>query len=454
MRIGVDGYNLAMPNGTGIATYATELVDSLQALGHEVDGIFGLEVPSDVSLRQAAFFDRYRRPPNLPTPPVKTRSALARRAKRVRRAWRSAVRHARAFGPHRALEIPLNDHIATAPEGRAAIPPFERLFSASRVFDDAMFAFARTGRFAIIRLPDPPEVMHWTYPLPIRMTGSRNVYTLHDLVPLKLPYATLDNKDLYGRLIAGCLDHAAQICTVSESSRRDIVERYGINPARVTNTYQIASAGGERLGGDEAEDARSIKSIFGLDRRGYFLYFGAIEPKKNVGRLLEAYLSLQSSTPLVLVGARAWQSEAELQLMPGEGASGAAGTFHGPCGQRVVRLDYLPRSLLAKLIRSAKAVVFPSLYEGFGLPVLEAMQLGTPVITSITSSLPEIAGDAGLLVDPYDVGALQAAMKRVDQEPELCRSMSARGLEQAKLFSRERYQERLTELYRVAMAPR
>ena len=155
-----------------------------------------------------------------------------------------------------------------------------------------------------------------------------------------------------------------------------------------------------------------------------------------------------------MVGARAWQSEGELQLMPGDGAGGAAGTFGGPKGQTIMRLDYLPRELLAKLIRGARAVVFPSLYEGFGLPVLEAMQLGTPVITSTTSSLPEVAGDAGLLVDPYDVGALVEAMRRLDADEALGRAMSARGLEQAKLFSRGRYQERLTELYSAAMTPR
>lgn len=443
MRIGVDGYNLAMPHGTGIATYATELVSALQGLGHQVDGVFGLPVPADLSLRQAAFFDHYRRPSEPP-----------RKVKRWRRPWHLTRNYVRAFVPNPIREVPIDGSVATADEGTAAIPPFDRVVSAARLFEDALFAFARTGRFTTVRMPTPPAVMHWTYPLPIRLAGARNVYTLHDLVPLKLPYTTLDDKNLYGRLIAGCLSHADQICTVSESSKGDIVDRYGIDAARVTNTYQAVAPAHEVSAGDPAEDARTIESIFGLDRRGYFLFFGAIEPKKNVGRLIEAYLMLRSPTPLVIVGARAWQSEAELQLMPGEGASGAAGTFHGPRGQTIIRLDYLSRLLLAKLIRGAKSVVFPSLYEGFGLPVLEAMKLGTPVITSTTSSLPEVAGSAGLLVDPYDVNALVNAMRRLDEDEALGATMSARGLDQAKRFSRERYQERLTELYRAAMAPR
>jgi glycosyltransferase involved in cell wall biosynthesis len=441
VRIGVDGFNLAMPHGTGIATYATELVGALHGLGHEVDGVFGLEVPADPTLRQTAFFDCYRRPAEPP-----------RKVPRWRRPWHRARTYLRAFGPHPARAVPLGDGVATAGDGTAAIPPFDRLFSAARLFDDAAFAFARTGRFTTVRLPDPPEVMHWTYPLPISLANARNIYTLHDLVPLKLPYTTLDDKTVYGRLIAGCLRHADQICTVSEASKRDIVDRYAVDPARITNTYQAAPPAA--VGDDPAEDARAVESIFGLERRGYFLFFGAIEPKKNVGRLIEAYLTLRSATPLVIVGARAWQSEAELQLMPGDGASGAAGTFHGPRGQKITRLDYLSRPLLAKLVRGAKAVVFPSLYEGFGLPVLEAMQLGTPVITSTTSSLPEVAGDAGLLVDPYDVDALVAALRRLDGDEALGAAMGARGLAQAALFSRARYQERLTDLYRAAMAPR
>ena len=448
MRVGVDGYNLAMSHGTGIATYATELVDTLHGLGHEVDGVFGIEVPADEALRQTAFFDRYRRPPE------PSRSAPPRKVKRWRRPWRYARTQLRALGPHPVRLVPLDGSVATGDDGTAAIPPFDRLATAARLFEDAAIAFARTGRFTTVRLPDPPAVMHWTYPLPVRVAGSRNIYTLHDLVPLKLPYTTLDDKAFYGRLIAGCLRHADQICTVSEASRRDIVDRYGIDAERVTNTYQAAPLRREVAAGDAAEDARAVEGIFGLERRGYFLFFGAIEPKKNVGRLIEAYLTLRSATPLVIVGARAWQSEAELQLMPGAGASGAAGTFQGPRGQTIIRLDYLSRALLAKLVRGAKAVVFPSLYEGFGLPVLEAMQLGTPVITSDTSSLPEVAGDAGLLVDPYDVAALVEAMRRLDEDQALGVAMSARGLEQARLFSRERYGERLTQLYRAAMASR
>ncbi|WP_302480205.1 glycosyltransferase family 4 protein [Sphingomonas bacterium] len=425
-------------------------METLHTLGHEVDGIFGINVPANKSLRQATFFHYYQRLPDLPL--LKARSVRsASRTKRVVRAWRNGRDYLRAFVAHRSREVPRDSDVLTN-DGVNVIPAFDRIFTTDRLFDDAMFVFARTGRFSTFRVPNPPEIMHWTYPVPVKLAGSRNIYTLHDLVPLKLPYTTLDDKTLYGSLISGCLKHAAQICTVSEASKCDIIDRYDVDATKVTNTYQTATVAQRLLDKNVDQNAQDIESIFGLERRGYFLFFGAIEPKKNIGRLIEAFLSLRTKTPLVIVGARAWQSERELQLMPGGGASGAAGTFVGPRDQTIIRIDYLSRVMLAKLTRGAKAVVFPSLYEGFGLPVLEAMQLGTPVITSNTSSLPEVAGGAGLLVDPYDVDSLVKAMRRLDRDEALCAAMAARGLEQARLFSRERYGERLTELYRAAMA--
>ena len=435
MRIGIDGYNLAMARGTGIASYGLELVNALQGLGMTVEGLFGLPVPKDMALRETVLFDLFKRPP-----------PLNRKTNRYQRGWHFL----RSFRRPIPRPIPLSNGVEKL-AFVGLMPEFDRLTSVAYLFESAFVYFNVTGRFLNLRLPDPPEIMHWTYPVPISVRGCRNIYTLHDLVPLKLPYTTLDNKAQYGRIVARCVETAARICTVSDSSKRDIVERYGIDPDRVINTYQAVQPVENVSGDSPVGDADAIEGIFGLEHRGYFLYFGAIEPKKNVGRLIEAYLSLQTDTPLVIVGARAWQSEGELRLIPDGGATGAAGTFRGHRGQTIVRLDYLPRELLAKLIRGAKAVVFPSLYEGFGLPVLEAMQIGAPVITSTTSSLPEVAGDAGLLVDPYDVNALTCALHRVDTDEALGREMIERGFEQAKLFSQERYQERLVTLYQAAM---
>jgi glycosyltransferase involved in cell wall biosynthesis len=438
-RIGIDGYNLAMPNGTGVATYGVSLARTLSAGGHRVEGVFGLDVGADESLRQVNFYDLLARE----QPKSKTRKQVRRETMRL---MRDALRPRLTL---EAREVPISDRVDKGAFANR-IPHFDRLTSAAHLFDIAHMHFNYYKRFVTVRMADPPEIMHWTYPVPVRVAGARNIYTLHDLVPLKLPHTTLDVKASYAGILRECAASAARICTVSEASRRDIVEQFGIDPARVTNTYQSSPMPASALALDAAEDAAMVEGVFGLPRQGYFLFFGAIEPKKNLGRLLEAYLALRTATPLVIVGARAWQSDAELRLLPTGEAN--TNTYRPGSGNRIVRLEYLPRTLLLRLIRAARAVLFPSLYEGFGLPVLEAMQLGTPVLTSRTSSLPEVAGDAAVFVDPYDVASISEGLRALDQDEALRARLTLAGPRQADLFSTERYLARLEAMYAETLA--
>jgi glycosyltransferase involved in cell wall biosynthesis len=164
--------------------------------------------------------------------------------------------------------------------------------------------------------------------------------------------------------------------------------------------------------------------------------------------MIEAYLASKVDSPLVIVGARAWKSEDELRLLNDEIIRFLRitdGDVH--TRKRVIQLSYAPFSLLVSLIRGAKAVLFPSLYEGFGLPALEAMLLGTPVICANTASLPEVVGEAAVMVDPYDSSALADAIRLVDADEALRADLSRRGLAQAALYSPEIYRERLAGVY-------
>lgn len=426
MRIGIDGYNLAMPAGTGVATYGLTLARTLTAGGHGVEGVFGLDVGTAPQMREVNFFDLLGREES------GSKTQRQHRAERRRLVLASLAPWSSAG----TLEVPLAGRVLTE-DLADRYPPFDRLVSYPRLFALAHRFFDVHRRFLPVRMPNPPAIMHWTYPVPLRLEGARNIYTLHDLVPLRLPYTTLDQKRRYAGIVARCVAEAAHICTVSEASRRDIIDLLGADPERVTNTYQ-ASALPPLVDGDA--DAGIVEGVFGVSPGGYFLFFGAIEPKKNVGRLLEAFLGLRTETPLVIVGARAWQSEGELRLLD-------AARPGGRTGGHILQLDYLPRALLVKLIRSARAVVFPSLYEGFGLPVLEAMQLGTPVLTSHTSSLPEVAGDAAVLVDPYSVASIAEGLARLDTDAALRTRLSRAARAQAALFTPERYLARLEALY-------
>ncbi len=283
------------------------------------------------------------------------------------------------------------------------------------------------------------DLAHWTYPLPVRMPGARNVYTLHDLVPLRLPYTTADRKRAYYRLCRRIADEADHILTVSEASRRDIIEILGVGEDRVTNLYQSSDIGAALGTVDEAFITRYVEGLLGVGLREYFLFFGAIEPKKNVARLVEAYLASSVQSPLVIVGGPGWGSEQDVKLL--KSLAGLDGR------KRIVWLGYLPRDMLAMLIAGARATVFPSLYEGFGLPALESMALGTPIIASNVSSLPEVVGEAGVLVDPYDVRAIAQAIIAMDSDEAARSDFARRGLVQAARFDSTAYAQRLSGFY-------
>ena len=305
-------------------------------------------------------------------------------------------------------------------------------------------SFKFSGRFATVQPQKHVDVAHFTYPLPVKVKGAKNIYTLHDLVPLRLPFTTLDDKKYYVKLCRAIADQADHIVTVSEASRRDIIEILGVEPDRVTNTYQSSQIPPNLLARPVDEVHAELRGIFGLENDGYFLFFGAIEPKKNVGRLIEAYLGSGVNVPLIIVGAPGWSSDSQLRLLKSLGSAGNKLLGTHP---RIIQMEYLPLRLLVSLIRGAKATLFPSLYEGFGLPALESMQLGTPVLTSNSSAMPEIVGDAALQIDPYDVGAISNGIRELDRNPELRTRLSAAGVKQASRFSEENYQRRLTEMY-------
>jgi glycosyltransferase involved in cell wall biosynthesis len=280
--------------------------------------------------------------------------------------------------------------------------------------------------------------MHWMQVHPLRLAGTRNIYTVHDLIPLRLPWSTLEPKRAWLRTVREIARTADHIVTVSEHSRRDIISLLGVDPARVTNTYQPVFPPPPGL--DPAMSLARLRGAHGLEPRGYFLFVSTVEPRKNLARLLDAFLASGSTTPVVIVGNRGFGAKRELRLLTeADGTRGAGG--------RIRHLGYVSRLDVDVLLRHAKALLFPSLYEGFGLPVIEAMRAGTAVLTSNTSSLPEIAGDAALLVDPADTRALAEGLRALDADAELRARLQAAGPARAALFSPGRYAARLAALH-------
>src|SRR6516225_3057808 len=367
-RIIFDGLNLGLPRGTGIATYTRMLTRAAHDLGHEVGVLYSTPFTpaKDRLLREIAFFDE-KRP-----------SMSGKRKLTLRRALNHAIDQTRYHLPVKPLTVEMSGAVV-ARQFKPTLATHDRVFVARNLFANARNYFARTKAFVNLAFEPRPDILHCTYPLPLRVKSARNVYTIHDLVPLRLPFATQDNKRQLFRLLKKIARDADHIVTVSENSKRDIIELLGVEEDRITNTYQTVDFPKEWLERPIAAIANQLEATFGLGLYNYLLFYGALEPKKNVRRLIDAYLISGADVPLVLVVGGGWQNDAEARLLAKHSENERAPKQYR---RRIHRLDYVTAATLVTLIRGARAVVFPSLYEGFGLPVLEAMILGTPVVAS------------------------------------------------------------------------
>ncbi|HXU21610.1 MAG TPA: glycosyltransferase family 1 protein [Verrucomicrobiae bacterium] len=434
-QVMIDGFSLAIEEGTGISTYARNLSYALHDAGHQVHVLYGLPIKGvNPLLREVAFFDPQR------TGGMKWAS--------TRESMYQALADARDTLTHaRAQRVDLSGAVIAAPF-RSRLPYFDQLWNARNVFLRADKHFNRTKKFLPVSVPVRPDIAHWTFPLPVRANRTKNIYTIHDLVPLRLPYTTLDIKRRHYRKLRRICREADHIVTVSENSKKDIINLLGVPEERITNTYQAVAIPEKYVTKPIDVVRREVEGTFNLSYKGYLLFYGAIEPKKNVGRLIEAYLGSKIDTPLVVVGKAAWKSEQELRILNDDVVRYLEHIDSLTVNRsRVQRIDYVPFPLLVSLVRGAKAMLFPSLYEGFGLPALEAMTLGTPVLTSTEGSMPEIAGDAAMLIDPYDTAQIADGIRALDSNAELRSELAAKGVSRARLFSTERYRARIEELY-------
>jgi len=427
-RIYFDGLNLSLERGTGIATYTRLLAGITRGLGYDIGVVYSSRGrPSKNPLmREISFFD-YR---DAKTPIV-------------REVWDAIVDQFHYPLGVKPSALSLTGTVITD-QFTARMPTAENLFVARNLFANARRYFSWSGRFADLEFDTPPDILHCTYQLPIRAKGACNVYTIHDLVPLRLPFTTLDNKRQTYRMLRKIAAEADHIVTVSEHSKRDIVELLGVDEKRVTNTYEAVEFPREFVERPDDVIAEQLRGSFGLMPKNYLLFYGALEPKKNVQRLFDAYMLSAVDIPLVVTGAVGWGNQAEAKWLKDMREEERSRSQES---RRIHRFEYVSVAMLVTLIRGARAVLFPSLYEGFGLPVLEAMLLGTPVVTSRTSSLPEIAGDAALYVNPYETDDIARAIKKIAGDAGLRAELVERGRAQAELFSVERYRQRVASLY-------
>jgi glycosyltransferase involved in cell wall biosynthesis len=391
LRVALDGIPLLTPK-TGIGKYTQELAAGLNALpsGPQVAVIYGIH-------------------------------------------WLRRLRHAVRFDG----------------SGRGGLPAVATPAEADRIqwLPDGLKSAAKRaivrGELALRR----PDLIHATNYVSDHLTGNRfrgpTVLTIHDCSFIRYPethpkerLAWLDSH------LPSSLDAAAAVIADSEFTRRELIELMGVAPDRV----HAVALGVDRI--FHPQSANRIRSVLGRHRlapNGYLLSVGTIEPRKNIATLIAAYnqlpTGLQERWPLALVGQLGWKSGPLATILEQLARKG-----------RLRQLGYVPDHALPAIYAGAGVFVYPSLYEGFGLPPLEAMACGVPVVASDRASLPEVVGQAGLLVDPEDCGELTAALKRLMTDADLRRGLGQQGRQRAMGFSWEACARKTLSVYQTVLS--
>jgi glycosyltransferase involved in cell wall biosynthesis len=283
-------------------------------------------------------------------------------------------------------------------------------------------------------LPIPKELKGFSKP--------KKIITIHDVIPHLFPqYFGEWNKMIMHKILESIDEQTTPIC-VSEATKNDLCEATGILPERVSVIHLAASKDVFYQETDKSKIERILKKYNISAESKHLLSVSTLEPRKNIERTIRAFLKLIQQEHikdlnLVLVGTKGWQFDSifdEIKSNP-------------VLKERIITTGFVEDEDLAALYSSAIGFVYPSLYEGFGLPPLEAMQCGTPVISSTKSSIPEVVGDAGILIEPTDETAISAAMLEFYQNANLRKELSKKALLQAAKFSWGRFTDEHINLY-------
>jgi glycosyltransferase involved in cell wall biosynthesis len=282
------------------------------------------------------------------------------------------------------------------------------------------------------------DLLHSPDFIPPFRRNCSSVITVHDLAFLLYPHFLTKEAARYYGQIDQAVRNTDHIIAVSESTRQDTIKLLGVSERKITVIHEAANPIYRQVNKDEAR--HHVSQMYDLDR-DYILFVSTIEPRKNLPTLLQAYRKLlddyQVPEGLALAGSHGWLSEEVYNMVE---------TLN--LEEHVRFLGRVPSEDLVYLYNAARLLVHPSFYEGFGLPPLESMTCGTPAITSNVSALPEVVGDAAILVDPNDIDGLTVAMWRVLTDGDLRANLIAKGLKRASLFSWQRAAQETLDVYR------
>ncbi len=340
---------------------------------------------------------------------------------------------------HLAREVPGHEIVVVSNrpvETSHPLPPHVRIPSAGRFPIRGLWIQCIAP---LIVRSQKGQLAHFTNSVaPLAATTTPTVVTIHDMTLQMFPHWHPWHRRVMRPLVQLSARRAEAVIAVSRSSRRDILAGTGLAPERVRAIYEAPAPVFQPLSDTSLQEV--VRRRYGLSCR-IILCVGTIEPRKNLLRLIEAFRRARKREPLphqlVLAGMAGWGYGEVKRRIEQLGLQ-----------KDVLLLGYVPFSLLPALYNLAEIFVFPSLYEGFGLPVLEAMACGVPVVAGRNSSLPEVGGEAVELVDVSCLGAIQDALLRLTSDPDRRRDLSKRGFKWVRSFSWRRAARETLEVYR------
>ncbi|MGF2038276.1 MAG: glycosyltransferase family 4 protein [Nostoc sp. CmiVER01] len=285
-----------------------------------------------------------------------------------------------------------------------------------------------------------PDILHGTNYSVYPCQNSLKVMNIYDLTFIKYPNYVDSVVKTYTKKIKRCLQWTDLVLTISESSKKDIIEYLEVDPKKIYVT-PLASRYYPNYLSQEVAQALEKQTNYDFSKP-YLLFVSTIEPRKNINNIITAFNFLKEKYKiehqLILIGKKGWNYEPIF-----------AAIKNSPWANQIHHLNYLSNELVALFYSKADVFVYPSHYEGFGLPVLEAMTLGVPVISSNTSSIPEVTGDAAILVDPNNPIQLGKAILKVISDSQVRQELINKGKARAKLFSWERTAKETLNAYRT-----
>ena len=295
--------NLTLATGTGIATYARNLALQASNIGYVSSALYGVNAKlgaKEAALDEIALYDAT---PKHPSPSALATSALQ---------WL----HSDPFGikPHKfsSTGIVVQSGPSQFTEGFAETLMVQNLPARARNH------FTRYGQLLKVKNLQDYDAFHTTHIIPLVASGRPTICTIHDIIPLRLPATTLDDKRYFYKLVKQLTEKLDHIVTVSEQSKKDLIQFFKIDERRITNTYQSVDVDETVTQLSEKDLAKDIELMFNLEYQGYYLFIGAIEPKKNVSRIIDAYSTSGLKRPLILAGNLGWQYDADLQKIKDE----------------------------------------------------------------------------------------------------------------------------------------